>query len=343
MSEKSDARSLAGAAQAALRERGVRMVEAGHTYGEVAEAVGVDLRTVGKWVARFRVAGWRGLGERRRGRRAREQMALSDDQQAELVRVMMGANPDQLQLPGVLWTREAVQALIAQRFGVTLSVQTVGLYLRRWEFTPKKPQKRWSEQDPERVRVWLEKEYPAIKARAGREGALLLFCDEMGVRSGQTAGRSYAPIGKRTVVALTGKRFGANVISAIGPDGKFVFDVFEGTCDEVRFLDFLDKLLAHYPGRKIFLILDNASFHKTPAVACWLEDNPQMELFFLPPYAPELNPTELLNQDVHTHVARRRPPTLTQLVAMTLDYLLTRTTEIVSSYFHGEHVTYTLL
>jgi len=115
----------------------------------------------------------------------------------------------------------------------------------------------------------------------------------MGVRSGQTAGRSYAPVGQRAVVKLTGKRFGANVISAIGIGGKFVFDIFEGNCDEVRFLDFLDKLLAHFPNRKIFLILDNASFHKTPAVACWLEVHPSMNLFFLPSYAPELNPTEL--------------------------------------------------
>ena len=319
------------------------MVEAGHTHSEAALAVGVNLRTIGKWVARFRVSGWEGIGERRRGRRPREQMALSDDQQAEVLQVMMGANPDQLRLPGVLWTREAVQALICKRFGVALSVQTVGLYLRRWHYTPKKPQKRWLEQNAEKVREWLQEQYPAIKARAKRERALLLFCDEMGVRSGQTAGRSYAPVGKRAVVKLTGKRFSANVISAIGINGNFVFDIFEGNCDEVRFLDFLDKMLAHFPGRKIFLVLDNASFHKTPAVTCWLEDHPRMELFFLPPYAPELNPTELLNNDVHAHVARRRPSTLSQLTEMTLAHLLTRTRDIVSNYFHGEHVAYTLL
>ena len=343
MGDQSDARSLAGAAQAALRERAIRMVEAGHTHSEAALAVGVNLRTIVKWVARFRVSGWDGLGERRRGRRPREQMALSDDQQAQVLRSMMGSNPDQLQLPGVLWTREAVRTLIEKQFKVKLSPQTVGLYLRRWDYTPKKPQKRWLEQDAEAVRVWMQEEYPAIKARAKQERALLLFCDEMGVRAGQTAGRTYAPKGERAVVKLTGKRFGANVISAIGLGGKFVFDIFEGTCDEVRFLDFLDKLLAHFPGRKIFLVLDNASFHKTPAVACWLEDHPRMELFFLPSYAPELNPTELLNNDVHAHVASRRPPTLPQLIELTLAYLLTRTSEVVRNYFHGEYVAYTRL
>ncbi len=74
--------------------------------------------------------------------------------------------------------------------------------------------------------------------------------------------------------------------------------------DEIRVLDFCDKLLEHIPDRKIFLILDNASFHTSPAITYWLKDNPRMEIFFLPPYAPELNPTGLFNQDVHSHFAR---------------------------------------
>lgn len=337
---KSDARRLAGVTREALRERGVRMVLAGRTHTFVAGALGVHLRTVSLWMARHQLGGFEGLRERRRGRRPREQMALSDAQQAQLIVLLKGANPDQLQLPGVLWSRQAVKALIEKRFGIKLSRQTVGVYLRRWGFSGKKPQRRWLEQDPERVRAWLEEEYPKIKARARREGALVLFGDEMGVRAGQTAGKSYAPVGQRAVVPLTGKRFSANVISAIGADGSLVFDIFQGSCDEIRVMDFLDKLLAHFPERKIFLILDNAKFHKTAGIALWLEDHPRMELFYLPPYAPELNPDELLNQDAHSHVARQRPSELTKLVTLTVEYLASRTREIVSNYFNGEHVAY---
>ena len=336
----SDARRVSGETREALRQRGVRMVLAGRTHAVVAQAMGVHLRTVSLWMARHQLGGFEGLRERRRGRRSREQMALTDAQQAELIGLMKGTNPDQLQIPGVLWSRQAVKALIERRFGIGLSRQTVGVYLRRWGFSGKKPQRRWLEQDPERVRAWLQDEFPAIQARARREGARMLFGDEMGVRAGQTAGKSYAPIGERAVVPLTGKRFSANVISAIGADGTLVFEIFEGTCDEIRFLDFLDKLLEHFAERKIFLIVDNASFHKSPAVEYWLLDHPRMELFYLPPYAPELNPDELLNQDVHTHVARRRPSNLAKLVILTVEYLATRTSEIVSKYFDGEYVAY---
>lgn len=319
------------------------MLQRGYTHTAVADAIGVNLRTVAKWSARFQISGWGGLRERRRGRRPGEQMALSEDQQAQVIVVLKGKNPDQLQLPGVLWDRGAVRALVGKLFGIELTRQTIGVYLRRWGFSGKKPERRWAEQDPERVRAWLEEQYPRIKARARREGALLLFGDEMGVRAGQTAGKTYSPRGRRAVVKVTGKRFSANVISAVGADGTLAFDVFEGTCDEVRFMDFLDKLLAHFPERgKIFLILDNAKFHKSAGVELWLEDHPRMELFFLPPYAPEINPDELLNQDVHAHVARRRPSTLQALIEMTVQYLATRTREIVRNYFKGPHVSYAL-
>jgi transposase len=341
VSESGDGRSLSGSAQAALRQRGARLLMAGRTHVEVAEALAVGLRTVAGWSARLRVSGPEAMGERRRGRRAGEQAALSELQQAQVVQTMAGANPDQLELgEGVLWSRAAVKALIVRQCGVALSRQTVGRYLRAWGLTAKKPAKRWAEQDPARVAAWIEHDYPAIQARAAREGAKILWADEMGLRAGQTAGTSYAPIGQRAVTPLTGKRFSVNVISAIANDGTLLFDVFTGYGDEIIFMDFCDKLIAHHADRKLFLIVDNHSIHKSAAVRLWQEEHPELELFFLPPYAPEINPDEYLNNDVHAHVARKRPSTLTELTEMTIDYLNTRTKTIVTNYFHAPHIRY---
>jgi transposase len=105
-------------------------------------------------------------------------------------------------------------------------------------------------------------------------------------------------------------------------------------------MDFCDKLIAHHPDRTIFLIVDNHSIHKSIAVRLWQEDHPQLQLFFLPPYAPEVNPDEYLNNDVHGHVARRRPSTLTELTEMAVEYLHSRTPDIVRNYFKAPHVQY---
>src|SRR3989304_5727440 len=86
---------------------------------------------------------------------------------------------------------EAGRDLIAGRFGVRLSVWTVGRYLARWGFTPQKPLRRAYERDPEAVRHWLTTAYPAIRAHARREGATIYWGDEIGVRSDHQAGTSY--------------------------------------------------------------------------------------------------------------------------------------------------------
>jgi transposase len=121
-----DPRSLPAAAQAALRARAVRAVLDGITQAEAARVFGVHHNAVNRWIRRSRVGGWAGLAERRRGRRPGEQAALTEPQQQELIALVRDSTPDQLGLAGFLWTRDAVAALITQRYGRWLARTTVG-------------------------------------------------------------------------------------------------------------------------------------------------------------------------------------------------------------------------
>jgi transposase len=133
-----DARSLPGAAQAALRKRAVQAVLDGMTQAQAARLFGVHPNAVNRWMKRYRQGGWDALSQRRRGRRAGEQAALSASQQQEVIALVRDSTPDQLGLPGLLWTRAAVAELIAQRYGIGLAPTTVGAYLRAWRFEPAK-------------------------------------------------------------------------------------------------------------------------------------------------------------------------------------------------------------
>jgi len=67
----------------------------------------------------------------------------------------------------------------------------------------------------------------------------------------------------------------------------------------------------------VFVIADEHPVHKrSGAVKAWLKQNRnRIRLFFLPPYSPDLNPDELLNQDVKSNaVGRRRPRSQQDLV-----------------------------
>jgi transposase len=304
-----DTRSLSGAAQAALRNRAVQAVLDGMTQAEAARVFGVHRNAVNRWIRRYREGGWAGLAEQRRGRRPGEQPALSERQQQELIALVRDSTPDQLGLAGFLWTRDAVAEFLAQRYGVWLARTTVGGYLRGWGFSPQRPQRRALEQNPVAVARWLATEFPAICAQARRESGMVLWLDEMGVRSDAAAGRSWAPVGRTPVIKRTGKRFRVNMISAISNQGLLRFRLFTGSFTGAVFIDFLRRLLRDCQGRKVHLIVDGHPVHRAMLVSAWVGRHAErIELHFLPGYSPELNPVELLNHDVKANAAGRRRP-----------------------------------
>ena len=304
-----DTRSLPPAAQAALRNRAIRAVLDGMTQAEAARVFGVHRNAVNRWIKRYRRGGWAGLAERRRGRRPGEQPALSERQQQQVMALVRDATPDQLGLAGFLWTRDAVAELIARRYGLGLARTTVGGYLRGWGFSPQRPQRRALEQHPAAVARWLATEFPAIRAQARREGGVVLWLDEMGVRSDAAAGRSWAPVGQTPVIKGTGKRFRVNMISAISNQGMLRFRLFTGSFSGPVFIDFLRRLLRDSGGRRVHLIVDGHPVHRSKLVSAWVGRHAErIELHFLPGYSPELNPVELLNHDVKANAAGRRRP-----------------------------------
>jgi len=341
-----DARSLSQDQQEVLRVRGVKMLVKGVTQREVAELLGVHERQVRVWWRRYRRGGWKALAKRKRGRSSQDQMVLSVAQQAKIAKAIKVKCPDQLRIPGLLWTRSGVQELIERECGVRLDLSTVGRYLNRWGFTLKRPAKRALEADPVVVEAWLTDVYPKLKARAAKEHGLILWQDESGLRLDRLVPKAgYAPRGQRAIARISGKRDATNMISALSNAGQLHFRVFEGSFTAALFIDFLDRLIRSYPDRKIFLICDNHSTHHAKLVKKWVAEHAErIELHFLPSYSPELNPDEYLNQDVKRHMRELHPrptdrPSLTKAVRHFL-FGRQRQPHIVRNYFTVSHVAY---
>lgn len=336
-----DARALPAAAQEHLRRRTVTAVRDGMTHTKAARVFGVARPTVTKWMSQLAAGGARALKAKRRGRPPGTQLA--SHQAALTVRLITARCPDQLRLPFALWTREAVQQLLATRFGLQVSVWTVGRYLHRWGLTPQKPLRRAFEQDPAAVRRWLADEYPAIQTAAKQAGATIHWGDEMGLRSDHQTGTSYGRKGQTPIIPGTGQRFRCNVLSTVTNRGQLAFMVFkEGLCVRV-FLRFLRRLLRHSP-TPVFLIVDRHPVHRAKGVQRWLaEHRSQLRLFFLPAYSPELNPDEYLNQDVKSNaLGRQRPRYQAEMIGAIRRSLRSRQRRpaYVQGYFQAEPVQY---
>jgi transposase len=301
-----DFRKLTPATQAELRRIAVAMVRAGKTRIEAAEAVGVNRRFVGQWVKAAAQAGEAVLVGRRRGRRPGEQKALSAAQEDWLRGLIGRGCPDQYGLSFSLWTRQAVRALIARETGVWLTLPVVGRYLRAWGFTAQRPVRRATERRDEAVRAWLESTYPAIARRAKAQGCEIQWADETGLSNQANYGRSFAPRGHTPVIRRPARRFAQSMISSLTNQGKLRFMIYEGALNTAIFLNFLRRLIRE-AACKLFVIVDNLPVHRARRVTAWVQDHAdRIELFYLPPYAPEHNPDEFLNNDLKQAMARHR-------------------------------------
>ena len=145
-----DARSLPAVAQEDLRYKAVKAVLDGKKQVEVAKLFDVTRHAVGKWVKAHHEGGTKALKAKPKGRP--KGGSLLPWQAAQIAKTILDSHPEQLKLPFYLWTREAVAQLIERRFGIRLSIWTVGRYLGRWGFTPQKPVRRAFEKNPEQVR-----------------------------------------------------------------------------------------------------------------------------------------------------------------------------------------------
>jgi len=336
-----DTRCLSPDAQQELRFRVVQGLRGGMKKSAAARTFGVSRPSIDRWLKVVELGNITSLRSKPRGRP--QGTRLAPHEAATTVRLITDRCPDQLKLPFALWTRAAVQQLLAERFGLDVSVWTVGRYLARWGLTPQKPLRRAYERDPLAVQRWLDEEYPAIEKQAKAEKAEIHWGDQMGLRSDHQTGTSYGRRGQTPVIPGTGQRFRCNVMSTITNRGELSFRVFKQNFNGAVFIQFVTRLL-RLRRRKVLLIVDRHPGHRSAEVQRWLARHvAQLELFLLPGYSPDLNPDEFLNQDVKSNaLGRQRPATRADMITGVRSYLRStqRQPAIVKSYFQAESVRY---
>ena len=198
-------------------------------------------------------------------------------------------------------------------------------------------------QDPQALKAWWETEYPAIEKRAQQQEAEIAWGDESGLRSDAQVGRGYAPIGQTPEIQLSTGRVSVNYIASISNQGKVRFMLYTQKLTAQLFIIFLERLIAKRT-RKLIWIVDRHPVHRSNAVRQWLHDHRvQMEMHFLPPYSPQLNPAEYLNCDVKQGV-HSKPPTrnLAQLKGRVSSHLhkLQKLPNRVIKYFKHPFIAY---
>jgi transposase len=337
---ENDARRLTHSELTELRKRGVTAVQDGQPPKLVAKVLGVQRSTLFGWLARYRRGGWGALDARKRGGRPPK---VTAKMMAWIYETVSGKDPRQMRFPFALWTSVMVAELIWREFHVSLSKASVCRLLIQLGLSPQKPLWRAYQRDAARVEKWINEEYPKIRALARRLKADIFFGDEAGVRSDFHSGRTWAVRGKTPIVSTTGARFSCNMISAVSPRGAMRFMLVDGTLNGNVFVSFLKRLIHNWP-RSVFLIIDGHPVHRSVLVSKFVASTKgRLQLFSLPPYAPELNPDEQVWNHLKNHGVGKHPITgPNQLKRLALSYLrkVQKLPSLIRSFFAMPETTY---
>ena len=152
----------------------VERVREGEKPSAVIVSYGFCRTTIYKWLNTTKGRG-RGLSALRSRKGTGRPRKLTAAQERQVFRWINGKDPRQYGFDFGLWTRQIVAELVADRFGVGLSLASVGKLLAELGLTPQKPLMRAYERDPGAINAWKRNTYPSIAARAKRLGAGDLF------------------------------------------------------------------------------------------------------------------------------------------------------------------------
>ena len=335
----SDGRKLDHHTLQVMRQQAVKAVREGATVASIAAAFGVSTRTVFSWLAQFAEGGQNALLAKPIPGRPPK---ISAEEMRWIAQAVRDNSPQQFKFEFGLWTLSLICELIKRQFGKSLALASVSRVMKLLGFSAQKPLYQAWQQDTQLVHEWETKTYPAIKAQARVQGATIYFADEAGIRSDYHTGTTWAPVGQTPVVEVTGRRFSFNMISAVSPRGEFRFMIHEGSVTATTFKEFLTRLMVG-ASKPIFLIVDGHPIHKSKLVKDYVASlNGQLTLFYLPPYAPQLNPDEQVWAHVKRQVSRQLVQSLDDMKSLALGALrrIQKLPDLVKSFFRQPECQY---
>ena len=339
---KRDGRTLDHKTLEEIRWMAVQRVREGERPADVIEAYGFHRTTIYKWLKMALRPGG-GLRMLKSTPATGRPRTLTLKQEQQVFRWINGRDPRQYGLDFGLWTRRVVADLIERKFNVNLGVTAVGELLARLGLTPQKPLQRAYQRDPEAIAMWQRETFPAIAKQAKADGAEIYFWDESGFRADTVHGRTWGVRGQTPVVHRPGQRQSISAASAVSASGAFWFCTYDGGLNGELFVELLQQMMK-YRRKPVHLVLDGLPAHKTALVKKYVASTEgRLTLHFLPGYAPELNPDELVWSHVKRTGTARSPLQKGEKLRDKIEEQLAnlkRMPEIVRSFFKAPFVAY---
>lgn len=275
------------------RLNAIHLLLVGAPYDVVLRNSRVKERTFRLWISRFNEQGIDGLIYRPYSGRPRK---LSAEQVREEILPVIDD-------PGLAdqthWTAAKLCGWLQQERGLDLSYRTLVRYLHENDYARRIP--RPMPEPPDRE-SWEDRReafaFQLLELLDDPE-AEVFFGDEAGFEGDPRPRQKWVKRGSRPTQAYYGGHVRQNVIGAVEPQSGQLVSLIVSHCNTDVFQVFLDTMAEEVtprPNKTLYLVLDNASWHKTKRLN-WHHIKP----VYLPPYSPDFNPIERLWQHLKSH------------------------------------------
>ena len=282
-----------------LRAKIVLLANQGLNNSDIADQLGVDVKTARKWRHRFKYAGFQGLEDSERSGRP---VKFDTVVRHEAFTAVVGPPPE----PYSRWNLDLLaKHLLDTKVVSSISIETLSHWFRRADLKPHK------------VRGWLNSPDPEFKAKRDQiieiyrnppKDAWILSVDEKTTIQALERVRPDQPMkkGRLRRVEWEYVRHGtANLLASFNVlTGQVIGEIVEKN-DSGAFIAFLKRLLRLHPRKKIILILDNGTTHRSAATTEFLAKTSRIIPCFTPTHASWLNQIELWFSALSRHALCR--------------------------------------
>lgn len=265
----------------------------GFKTSEICSVLGKSNNTIIRYIKNWNMYGVKSLKDNRGGSEGNFTAEMIDD----LLTTVRFRNPVDYGFASSTWTTKTLSEYIYINYGLKYSSEYIRLILKENNFSFKRGQYNPTNGN-KKLQLAFKKKLKSLVATVENSSKSVIYAlDETSIKVESNNHMSWSLVGKPPIIERNGIRKGLNIIGATEITKNFDShaDVYSNkqsiTALEVE--HFIEHLLQINSNKKVYIILDNARTHTAHSIKRLEElHKNKLELIYLPPYSPELNPQE---------------------------------------------------
>ncbi|GHT97064.1 hypothetical protein FACS1894126_0260 [Alphaproteobacteria bacterium] len=270
------------------RIKAVLLSDQGWSYRHISEALFWDASTVSKHVDEY-------LSKKKLSlETGGSESKLTSNQASELIKHLETKT---------YATAGEIRAYVEETYSVKYSDSGIANWLKVHGFSYRKPAVVPAKANPAEQAKFI-RDYDGFKKNA-KEDDVILFLDAVHPTMATKVSNCWIKKGSDKTIGTTASRTRMNIIGALELAEMTVHTKDYETINSEFMVDFFDFLIEQYPGKKIYIILDNGAYNASSETRNAAKAK-GIILIFLPTYSPNLNPIERLWKVMNKYTRNNR-------------------------------------